>query len=288
VEPTWKSYGLIFRRCLLTAFENRTFSTAKAAAYSALLSFFPVLTSAAAILIQAKADFVSKTVTEFLFEVVPPGADELVRYQFTVRGQRPVLLLIVAAVLATLAASGVVGSLIQGFHDSYRMTVGRPFFQNMAVSMLLVVLATLPLLVACGLILFGGWIDGFLMRAVTAEPMLTPVAALWHLATEASRVAVAFAAAVAVMMMLYYYGPHRQQRWRWVWRGAVLATFLLLVATQLFGWYARHLANYNVLYGSVATSIALLVWMYLMSLITLLGCEFNAEYERLIGERSSL
>ena len=49
---------------------------------------------------------------------------------------------------------------------------------------------------------------------------------------------------------------------------------------QSLGWYVRHLANYNVLYGGVATSIALLVWMYLMSLIALLGCEFNAEYER--------
>jgi membrane protein len=273
---------------MAAAFENRTFGTAKAAAYSALLAFFPVLTSAAAILVQVKADFVSKTVTEFLFEVVPPGADELVRYQFTVRGQRPVLLLIVAAALATLAASGVVGSLIEGFHDAYRMTKGRPFFQNMAVSILLVVLATLPLLVASCLILFGGWIDRFLMRAVSVEPMLTPVATLWHLAAEASRMAVAFGAAVAVMMMLYYYGPHRRQRWRWVWRGAVLATFLWLVATQAFGWYVRHLANYNVLYGSVATSIALLVWMYLMSLIALLGCEFNAEYERTVRPRSPL
>jgi membrane protein len=66
-----------------------------------------------------------------------------------------------------------------------------------------------------------------------------------------------------------------------VWRGAVLATALWLVTTAGFGWYVRHLANYNVLYGSVATSIALLVWMYLMSLIALLGCEFNAAYERL-------
>ena len=40
------------------------------------------------------------------------------------------------------------------------------------------------------------------------------------------------------------------------------------------------MANYNVMYRGVATSITLLIWMYLMSLIALLGCEFNAEYER--------
>ena len=41
-----------------------------------------------------------------------------------------------------------------------------------------------------------------------------------------------------------------------------------------------NITNNNVLYQSVATSITLLAWMYLMSLIALLGCEFNAGYER--------
>ena len=61
----------------------------------------------------------------------------------------------------------------------------------------------------------------------------------------------------------------------------MVATVLWLLATTGFGWYARHIARYNVMYGSIGVSIALLVWMYLMSLIALLGCEFNAEYERM-------
>ena len=44
----------------------------------------------------------------------------------------------------------------------------------------------------------------------------------------------------------------------------------------------RNIANYNVMYGSLAGGIALLVWMYLMAAIALVGCEFNAEYERLL------
>jgi len=287
VEPTWKGYLQIFRRSLITAFENRTFSTAKAAGYSALLAFFPVLTSAATILVQVKADFVSKTISEFLFEVVPPGTDELVRYQFAVKGQRPALLLIVAAILAVFAASGVVGSLIQGFQDSYCLQKGRPFFQNMALSMLLVVLLAAPMLGVCGLILFGGLVDRLVMRGLAVDPVFTPLASFWRWMTQLGRWVVAFGAAAAAPALLYYYGPYRRQRWSWVWRGAVLTTFLWLVATQLFGWYVRHLANYNLLYGSVATSIALLVWMYLMSLITLLGCEFNAEYERTLGREAT-
>jgi membrane protein len=80
---------------------------------------------------------------------------------------------------------------------------------------------------------------------------------------------------------LYYYGPYRKQRWNAIWPGAILATVLWLLATLAFGWYVRNLANYNVLYGSVGTSIALLVWMYLIAAIALVGCEFNAEWERI-------
>ena len=279
--PTWKDYLLVLRRTCVATFEDRGLSIAKAAAYSALLSFFPVLTSAAAILVQTKAEFVSRTISHFLFEVVPPGTQELVEYQFAVKGQRPTLLLATAGALSVWAASGVVESLLQGFQAAYRIERQRSIIRNAAVCTTLVMLAGVPLLAACGLMLFGGFIDRMAAQALSGYPALTRVALSWHLLSRLARYSVAFAAAVAVAMLLYYFGPLRKQRWNGVWRGAVLATVLWLLATAGFGWYVRNIANYNVLYQSVATSITLLVWMYLMSLITLLGCEFNAEYERL-------
>jgi len=42
----------------------------------------------------------------------------------------------------------------------------------------------------------------------------------------------------------------------------------------------RNISPYNVMYGSIAAGIALLVWMYLIAMIALIGCEFNAELER--------
>ena len=276
---TWKCYLLVLRQTLVATFEDRGFGVAKAAAYSALLSFFPVLTTATAILVQTKAEFVSHTVAEFLFEVIPPGTEELVRYQFAVKGQRPVMLLVLASILSVWAASGVIGSLMQGFQAAYHVEKGRPFLRGVAISMMLVVFSGGPLLAAIGLMFFGSYIDRMVMHWL--DPfLLSPVTFLWHLLTRVTRYAVAFSASVAVTMLLYYFGPYRRQRWRGVWRGAVLATVLWLLATGGFGWYVRNIANYNVLYRSVATSITLLVWMYLMSIIALLGCEFNAQFER--------
>jgi membrane protein len=59
-----------------------------------------------------------------------------------------------------------------------------------------------------------------------------------------------------------------------------LATALWWLTTTLFGFYVRNIANYNVLYGSVGAVVALLVWMYLLSIIALFGCEFNAQLDR--------
>ena len=53
-----------------------------------------------------------------------------------------------------------------------------------------------------------------------------------------------------------------------------------MAATTGFAWYARSVAHYNVMYGSIGAGIALLVWMYVMAVIALIGCEFNAELER--------
>jgi membrane protein len=54
----------------------------------------------------------------------------------------------------------------------------------------------------------------------------------------------------------------------------------MAAATTGFAWYVRNIANYSVLYGSIGAVIALLVWMYLLSVIALVGCEYNAVRER--------
>ena len=94
------------------------------------------------------------------------------------------------------------------------------------------------------------------------------------------RVPVALGAITLGAAILYRFGPNRPLRWRSVWPGAVLATVLWLGATTLFAWYARHIANYNVVYGGVAAVILLLVWMYVLAVIALIGCEFNAQCEK--------
>ena len=68
----------------------------------------------------------------------------------------------------------------------------------------------------------------------------------------------------------------RTQPWHSVLPGATLATAMWFLATTLFGWYLQSYADYSVIYGSLGVGIALLVWMYMISLVMLIGAEFNA------------
>ena len=75
---SWKLVPYLFRRSILAALDDGCFTIAKGAAYSALLSFFPVLTTLATVMVQSRAQFISNTLERFLSEAVPPGTQGLV------------------------------------------------------------------------------------------------------------------------------------------------------------------------------------------------------------------
>jgi membrane protein len=272
----------LLRRALFASFDDGLFNVAKGAAYSALLSFFPVLATAATVMLRMRADLVQRNVLSFLRTILPPGTEAVVLQQFQLRGQRPRSLLVVAVLLSLWAGSSVIKSLIDGFNAAYRVPRNRSILNHALVGIVLALLSLLPLLGATSLILFGGAIEKFVMvRIIKVDPLLNPFASYWELLWRAVRYLVAFAATSSLTAILYYYGPYRKQRWVSVWPGAILATILWLLATIVFGWYVRNITNYNVLYGSVGTSMALLLWMYVLAAIALFGCEFNAEAERM-------
>ncbi|HVW85836.1 MAG TPA: YihY/virulence factor BrkB family protein [Bryobacteraceae bacterium] len=271
----------LLRRTLMASIDDGLFGIAKGAAYSALLSFFPVLTSAATIFVQVRADYVRQNLEAFLAQILPPGTEGVVMQQFQSRGQRPIALLVIAFLLSLWAASSVIKSLIDGFNAAYRVPRNRSPLGHIGMGILLVFFAVIPLLGASSLIVFGGEVESGVLNLMKVDPILNPLAGWWELLSRVMRYVVAFAATVSLTAILYFYGPYRRQRWRAVWPGAILATILWLLATAGFAWYVRNITNYNLLYGSVGTSIALLSWMYILAAIALFGCEFNAEAERM-------
>ena len=86
-------------------------------------------------------------------------------------------------------------------------------------------------------------------------------------------------AAIAIGV-LYRFGPSRSRpMWRWLVPGAALASLVWLAASIGFSWYLQNFANYNATYGSLGAVIGFLMWVWISTVILLVGAEFNSEME---------
>jgi len=135
----------------------------------------------------------------------------------------------------------------------------------------LVILAGIPLSCATILVAFGNRIETRILFHVAHE--FSPyIYVMWMFV----RWLIAILTSVSVIALIYHNAVPRTQPWHSVLPGATLATGMWFVVTMIFGWYLQHYADYSVIYGSLGAAIALLVWMYLISLVILIGAEFNA------------
>lgn len=88
------------------------------------------------------------------------------------------------------------------------------------------------------------------------------------------------AAAAAGAASLYRWGPSRDRaKWVWLTPGSALTAVLWLLLTLGFGVYVSRFGNYNATYGSLATVVVLLTWLYLSAYVLLFGAELNSELE---------
>jgi len=82
------------------------------------------------------------------------------------------------------------------------------------------------------------------------------------------------------LSLIYRFGPSRDKaEWRWVTPGGIVAAILWIAVSMLFSWYVSNFGSYNETYGSLGAVIGFMTWIWLSSIIVLLGAEINAEME---------
>jgi membrane protein len=264
---------VLFRSAVWRAFQHDAFANAKAAAYSSILTLFPgflVLTSILAASHQT-ASF-AREISYAIGRVFPVGTTALALAYFNTSNIRPVHVIFSASIVMITAASGVLVSWMNSFRRAYGIQ-GNPwgFWKERAMAFLLVPLSLVPMAFATVLVGFGNqlqnWLDAHTISELRATVLLLWVGGRWTIGAVTS---------IAVIALIYHLAIPRTQSWRRVLPGAMLATLLWFIVTVTFGWYVTNYANYAVIYGSLAAAIALLVWLYLVSIAVLIGAEFNA------------
>jgi membrane protein len=82
------------------------------------------------------------------------------------------------------------------------------------------------------------------------------------------------------LSVIYRFGPSRDKaEWRWVTPGGILAAILWIAGSMLFSWYVANFGSYNETYGSLGAVVGFMTWIWLSTVVVLLGAEVNAEME---------
>jgi membrane protein len=270
------------RRAAWAAFGHSAFSSAKAAAYSAILSIFPALLVVTTLLaVTPQGDNFRGEIRSAFAQVLPPDTMVLVQAYFQINHVRSVHLIWTASFVTIFAAMGAMLSLMEGFRRAYRLPRGVwSFWRERTIAFLLVPGTLVPMVFATVLVAFGHSIERWMVD--NAEHVLRSyVLLLWRMI----RWAIAMITSVAVLTVIYHFGVPHRRHWRSVLPGATLGTLTWFLATLAYGWYVTRFADYSVVYGSLAAAVATLIWLYMVSISILIGAEFNAQLFPIPGTR---
>lgn len=236
-------------------------------AYYLLLSFFPFL-----IFLVTLVGYVDLSIEEMMRlarEMVPGAAMDTVESILSEVTQGGGALLSIGMIATLWTASRGINAVIKGLNKAYDVEENRKFWQIRLVSLLSTLVLGAVLLVSVLLLVFGRWIGTQLNQLLNDPPGFER---MWSLV----QYSIPLIVLIAVFTALYWIAPNRQIRLREAIPGAVFATLGWIVTSLAFSFYVNNFGNFTKTYGSLGGIIILLTWLYLSSIIIMVGGEVNA------------
>jgi membrane protein len=178
-------------------------------------------------------------------------------------------LLSIGCITTIVIVSNGITAVIKAFNSSINATETRSFLMLRASSLIMFALITLLFAMVIALLIFGRTILTFLMAKHIIYGMFSKV--LFYV----TQWLVIMMLCIISVSIIYYFAPAKRTHMGFISTGSVIATALLLLTSAGFGYYLSNFSNYNALYGSIGTLIAILVWFNLNATILILGFELN-------------
>jgi len=166
------------------------------------------------------------------------------------------------------SASGVT-SLIRGINRAYDQEETRPSWKITAVSLYFTLELAIAIIFSLILIVFGKILGTQLFHFLGFSDASLQV---WNYVGYI----IALITTILVFISLYYNTPNRRLKFKEVIPGAVVASLGWVIISIAFSYYIDNFGNYSKVYGSLGGIIALLMWLYVSSIIILMGAEINA------------
>lgn len=269
-------WGSILRRTLRELKHDDVTDRAAALTYYGVLAIFPgvlVLISILGLLGKATV----QKLLDNLGQVAPGGVNSFLRTvieQVQGRSGAASIGAVVGLALALWAASGYVAAFMRASNAIYDVDEGRPIWKTAPVRLGVTLLLVIMLVASAIMVVVSGPIASQVGHAIGIGDTAVTV---WNIA----KWPVLLVLVSLMFSLLYWACPNvKQPGFRWITPGGVLAVFVWLLASGLFAVYVALSGSYNKTYGTLATVIVFLVWLWITNIAILLGAEFNAETQR--------
>ncbi|NMM48742.1 YihY/virulence factor BrkB family protein [Marinigracilibium pacificum] len=257
---------------------DRISEKASSVAFSFTLAIFPaiiVLFTLIPYINTGEIDF-TQNVMEFLNENMPESV-----YEFTsatiediISKQRGGLLSIGLISSLFLSSNGMV-SLMSAFNSIHRTIEKRGFLKTRLIGLGLTFMLALGLIVATGLLIVAQYVIKIL-----DEMDIIFIDDKTFLIFGILRYVILFVVFLLTIASIYHFAPSMHSKLKFLSPGALFASVSLMLASIGFSFYINNFGTYNKFYGSIGALIAIMVYLYILSIIFLLGFELNASIDK--------
>lgn len=250
-------------------------------AYHLLFSIVPLL-----IFLTALSGFISKwvgiddamnNVTDWLFDKLPAATATAVAdpIREVITNQSGGFLSI-GALLALWGAKNAVASIMKALNVAFGVDETRPWVRKTGISLGLTVALGLAVVAASAFFLVGSVAGDTVAGWIGVGSWWTT---LWSLLRWPLIVA------VMIMMVAFFLwvGPNTDTPFKWVTPGAIVTVVLWGLVTLGLGFYFAYFASYAETYGALGGVLAFVFWLYVMSLVLLIGGEVNSVLAKQAG-----
>jgi membrane protein len=269
----------LFRGLINKINEDDAFALASQLAYYLVLSFFPFMLFLMTLAGFSKLN--SRDILVGLDVMLPKSILELT--QSTIReifDTQYKGLLWVSVLLMIWTSSSAFRAVIKSVNKAYGFKENRSFIKLSVISMLGIFGLAVIIILALGMLVFGNVIGEYIKNYHSLYKLLI---ILWNIFRYAFIVVVM----IFIFVAIYKLAPAKRLTWKEVIPGAMFSTLGWVLVSFGFSFYIDNFNNYSRFYGSLGAVFVLMTWLFIISIIFILGVEINFVIAKIKSKTSS-
>lgn len=248
---------------------------ASSLAFNYLMAIFPAIIVLFTLIPYIPIENFQDEIFKLLQEVLPHNAFEATKstIEDILKQQHGGLLSFGFALSLYYSTNGII-AMMTAFNNTYSSPETRREWQKRLIALGLVAILSTQVFASVLLIIFSGTAINMLVEYGWLQGSLTITLiqiGVWLIILLLLFFAYSF---------LYYYGPSRRMKYHFISAGSTMATLLTIISSMGFAYFVNNFSQYNKLYGSIGTLMVIMLWLYITSLVLLIGFELNASISR--------